>query len=417
MTMICSGCGYTAPALEPRPFRCPNAGSDDTDHVLRRTIDMRGREEELRRAFFDPEPDPFIRYRRLTHTWHAASAMGMNDADYVALVHRLEQRIASVDGTAFHVTPLIRHNELWIKDETGNVSGSHKGRHLMGLMIWLEIMKPSEPRLAIASCGNAALAAAVIARAAGRELDVFVPTDASDGVVARLEALGAHVTRCPRQPGVTGDPSYHCFREAVAAGALPFTCQGNENGLVVEGGQTLGWEIVSQLLAAGAMIDRLFVQVGGGALASACIAALDDAYALGLIPQRPRIHAVQTASSPLARAWDRFIAADVPLDYAVQHRSEFMWPWETPPVSVAHGILDDETYDWAAVMRGMMESDGFPIVVSEDQLNEANRLASSTGIRVDPTGSSGLAGVLELRRRGAIRSGESLGVLFTGRSR
>ncbi len=375
MTMICSGCGYTAPALEPRPFRCPNAGSDDTDHVLRRTIETRGREEELRRAFFDPEPDPFIRYRRLTHTWHAASAMGMNDADYVALVRRL------------------------------------------GLMIWLEIMKLSEPRLAIASCGNAALAAAVIARAAGRELDVFVPTDASEGVVARLEALGAHVTRCPRLPGVAGDPSYHRFREAVAAGALPFTCQGNENGLVVEGGQTLGWEIVSQLLAAGAMIDRLFVQVGGGALASACIAALDDAYALGLIPQRPRIHAVQTASSPLARAWDRFIAADVPLDSAIQHRSEFMWPWETPPVSVAHGILDDETYDWAAVMRGMMESDGFPIVVSEDQLNEANRLANSTGIRVDPTGSSGLAGVLELRRRGAIRSAESLGVLFTGRSR
>ena len=95
-----------------------------------------------------------------------------------------------------------------------------------------------------------------------------------------------------------------------------------------------------------------------------------------------------------------------------------MWPWETAPASVATGILDDETYDWAAVMRGMVNSGGFPIVVTEDQLIEANRLAISvTGIPVDPTGSSGLAGVLELKRCGRISSGESLAVLFTGRSR
>ena len=28
-----------------------------------------------------------------------------------------------------------------------------------------------------------------------------------------------------------------------------------------------------------------------------------------------------------------------------------MWAWETTPASVAHGILDDETYDWV-VRRG-----------------------------------------------------------------
>ena len=95
-----------------------------------------------------------------------------------------------------------------------------------------------------------------------------------------------------------------------------------------------------------------------------------------------------------------------------------MWPWETPPASVATGILDDETYDWAAVTRGMVNSGGFPIAVSEDQLIEANGLAiDATGLPVDPTGSAGLAGVLELKRSGAIGPGESLAVLFTGRSR
>ena len=42
------------------------------------------------------------------------------------------------------------------------------------------------------------------------------------------------------------------------------------------------------------------------------------------------------------------------LAWAARHRSAFMWPWETEPHSVADGILDDETYDWLAVVRGML---------------------------------------------------------------
>ena len=85
-----------------------------------------------------------------------------------------------------------------MKDETGNVSGSHKARHLMGIMSTsrsLEraglVTREHRRALAIASCGNAALAAAVVARAAGRPLDVFVPPDAHPGVLDRLVALGA----------------------------------------------------------------------------------------------------------------------------------------------------------------------------------------------------------------------------------
>lgn len=82
-----------------------------------------------------------------------------------------------------------------------------------------------------------------------------------------------------------------------------------------------------------------------------------------------------------------------------------MWPWETAPTSVASGILDDETYDWAAIVRGMLASRGEPVVVSEEQLIEANRLA---GPGVSMTGSAGLAGVL------ALPGDENTAVLFTG---
>jgi threonine synthase len=92
-----------------------------------------------------------------------------------------------------------------------------------------------------------------------------------------------------------------------------------------------------------------------------------------------------------------------------------MWPWEAEPKSVATGILDDETYDWRAVVEGMLLTGGRPLVVGEDVLREANSLAVGlTGIAVDPTGSAGLAGLLELRRSGRAGPGDRSVVVFTG---
>ena len=350
----------------------------------------------------------------------------------------------TVDGHGFRSTPFgraavlserlgfARDGGVWVKDETGNVSGSHKARHLFGLLVHLEVVERlgradpgHRPHLAIASCGNAALAAAVVAAAGHRELEVFVPVDADPVVVERLKDLDARVTVCPREPELPGDPTYHRLRRALAEGALPFTCQGNENGLAIESGFTLGYEM-AEALSGGPPLDHLVIQVGGGALASACIQALGEAARLGSLGRVPRYQTVQTMGArPLQRAFDR-VGARLPagaglpevraaLSYAAAHRSEFMWPWEEEPRSIAHGILDDETYDWLAVVEGMLVSGGGTVVVSEDLLARANALAvDATHIDVDPTGSSGLAGLLVLRDQGAIGDHERVGLLFTG---
>ncbi|MDQ7848945.1 MAG: pyridoxal-phosphate dependent enzyme [Armatimonadota bacterium] len=463
--VVCAGCGYQARGDEPYPFRCPNAvPGDDTDHVMTVRLDWpRLRWPE------GGEANPFLRFRTLLHSYHLAAARGMDDAAYVALVQELDGAVAAVNGRGFVVTPFGRQDDLsrrlgfasgggvWVKDETGNVSGSHKARHLMGLLLYLEVVERVGPapagrgaHLAIASCGNAALAAAVVARAAGRPLRVFIPTVADPKVVARLRALEAELTICPREAGTPGDPTYHRLRQAVREGALPFTCQGSDNGLTIEGGKTLGYEMVAAL-AGGQGLDRVFVQVGGGALASAVVQALEDARELGVLAHLPRIHAVQArAVQPLVRAYDGVAGrilerigreegrgpappggarerADLirdhatspqvaeELNYAVTHRSQFMWPWEAEPRSVAGGIIDDETYDWAAVVRGMVVSGGYPLAVSEEELLEAHALArSATGIAVDPTGSAGLAGLLQLVRGGQVDPQERVAVLFTG---
>ena len=204
--------------------------------------------------------------------------------------------------------------ELWIKDETGNVSGSHKARHLFGVALAHRLAREDHHEgddgpYAIASCGNAALAAAVVARAVGRPLDVFVPTWANEAVVDRITELGGRVVRCEREPGVSGDPAHHAMLAAIEAGAVAFSCQGTETPATIDGGRTLAWEMVDALIerdgAPPARLDRLFVQVGGGALATAVVTGLASAVARGDLARLPRVHAVQPVGNhPLVRAWD-----------------------------------------------------------------------------------------------------------------
>jgi threonine synthase len=429
-TLVCAGCGWVAPSPEEAryPFRCNKAGRGDTDHVVARKLDSF--RVEFQRG---DDPDPFIRHREMSHAWHSARRRGLTDEAYVDIVRRLDDAVAAVDGHGFRTTPFGRQEALgarlgfetgggvWVKDETGNVSGSHKARHLMGILLYLQVVERRErPPLAIASCGNAALAAAVLARAADRPLRVFVPTDAEAAVLERLHTLGAEVVACPREPEVVGDPCLLRFHEALAAGALPFCCQGTENGLTIEGGETLGYEIMTQL--GQTPLDHVVIQVGGGALASSVIQAVRFAHRASWFAHLPRFHTVQTQGAwPLKRAWDamqellRTRGEVEVLDRATKHRSEFMRPWEETPHSIAHGILDDETYDWLAIVKGMLASHGTALVVDEDLLREANTLAhEATGIAVCHTGSAGLAGLMQLRREGVVKPGERVAVIFSG---
>ncbi len=420
-------------------WTCPNRRrGDHVDHVAVPVLERTSNLFPL-----EGSDNPFVRYRALLSSYARWRACGGSDTGFVELVEELDDAVARIDGGGFRVTPLLPApslgDGLWVKDETGNVSGSHKGRHVAGIMLHLRVAERlglDDPAvvapLAIASCGNAALAAAVVARAGGRRLDVFVPSDAEPNVLDRLRQLDARVTICRRENDQRGDPCYLRFRQAVAEGAVPFGCQGTDNGLAIEGGCTLGWELAAQLAQAGVQARRVVVQVGGGALATAVMRGLGDAVHAsvdawgGGSDGLPTLHAVQTQGAwPLVRAYRRLLAevdGGVPpgdaLARARTQRDRYMWPWEDVPASAAGGILDDETYDWMAIVESLLETGGSGLIVGEDELLDANHKArAATGIDVDVTGSAGLAGALELRRRGVSRPGEQVVVLFTGRRR
>jgi len=75
-----------------------------------------------------------------------------------------------------------------------------------------------------------------------------------------------------------------------------------------------------------------------------------------------------------------------------------MWAWENEPVSLADGILDDETYDWVADIAQIQRTSGRVVVASELQVVEASSIApQTTSIDASPTGTAGVAGLLSIR--------------------
>ena len=391
-------------------------------------------------------PNPFIVHRHQLDVHRHALARGFSDEAFCQLVAEADARVAQVDGHGFRVTPIIvlrgapeAAGPVVAKIETGNVGGSHKARHLFGLLLHLLLDERSSgpdgpagadldvdpwaagaggPPLAIASCGNAALGAAVVARAAERTLRVFVPTDADPAIVARLDALGAHVDHCERQPGEYGDPCVARLNEAVASGARAFTVQGPMCPEVIDGGRTLGLELAAQLDDLDVAPRSIYIQIGGGALATAVMDGLARAW-----PDRqlPALHPVQAESAhPYVTAWRRFAAraltaigvadpgtdadrqailsnrrAGIDLDELIALADDAMEPWPGTPASVASGILDDVTYDWQTVLRHQIETGGHPILVAEETFVAARVLAADQA-HPPPTetGAAGLAGLL-----------------------
>lgn len=400
----CATCAEKVSVDTFAPWRCPNE-KGDRHHVL--LID------ESDQHVVESHHNPFIAFRRNMLWWQFALARGMSDERTMSLVQSFDDEIAKIGGVGFATTPMLYQSAfsdylsfespggVWVKDETHNVGGSQKARHLMAILLHLLVAEElgiapwanstDRPTLAISSCGNAAIAASTLAAAAKWPIDVFIPEWAGGVVVETLTALGARINRCARQrQDPPGDPTVLRFREAVNKGSIPFSVQGPENALCLDGGRTIGWEMAQQLAQENVTaLDGVFVQVGGGAFAASVSRGLSEA------GMNAPLVAVQTEGcAPLSRAWNTAQSDANP----AQHWTKHMWAWENEPVSLADGILDDETYDWVADIAQIQRTNGKVVVASESHVVEASSIAPrTTSIDASPTGTAGVAGLLSIR--------------------
>ena len=305
-------------------------------------------------------------------------------------------------------TPLLRSKrlaehlglrELYIKDETRNPTWSFKDRPMT-----VGVSKAKEhgaTTLASASSGNAAAALAAYCARAGFSCYCFVPDIAPMGKIAQLLLYGAKVVRL-RGLHKGDDPTVKLLREACGTyGWTPCPSFGPFNPYQAEGPKTLAYEIIEQL--DWNVPDIAYVQVGAGGLLGGQWRGFTDFETLGLVKGHPRMLAVQaTGCAPLVQAY-------------LTNQDPFKIVPCASPHSVAEGLCDPLPWDGDLALTAIRDSKGSAIAVEDDKILHAQQLlAKYEGIFAEPSGVTGLAGLLVQLELGTQDPSECILVEATG---
>lgn len=295
-------------------------------------------------------------------------------------------------------TPLVRLRRLvpgglqaWLKDESGNPTGSFKAR---GLSVAVNRARElGAPGVQLPSAGNAALAAAAYAAAAGLPCRLALPRGTPKRITRSCRLLGAEVL--------------HGGRTLVeAAGRLSASDRGFwdlatfREPYRVEGKKSMGFEIAEQF--DWRLPDWIVYPTGGGTGIVAMSKAFDELRRLGLVRDAGcRFAAVQMEGcAPLARAYRQGASRAA--------------PWTRPRTRV-WGLRVPRSLADFLILRAIRKSDGVVIAVPEPEVPAMQRRAAEReGLMVGPEGAAALVGLTRLLAAGRIRPDQRVVVLQTG---
>ena len=308
---------------------------------------------------------------------------------------------------------------MWVKDETGNVAGSHKARHLVG-----DPAAPAGRRAALGVGGRARARRWPSRRAATPRWPrrrwprgglaarrCSCRTWADPPCSAACIELGATVDDLPAAWSTTRLAT----RASVASGRrwtpapCRSACRARRTRSASTTGRTIGWEMVEVPRP----LPRPRVRPGRRRRAG----RLRGAWPPPTPGIHPRLHAVQAEGcAPLARAWARATslgarrgARRAGTSACGRGRtSPARWPtasWTTRPTTGWASCEGIDGERWLA-----------PSWRREAAIVEAHDLAGrATGIPVSATGTAGLAGLLAIRDQ-VDPTTSGCAVIFTGRS-
>jgi len=300
------------------------------------------------------------------------------------------------------MTPLIHTNrlgarlgaqDLWVKDEGVNPTGSFKARGLscaVSMCVELGVKK-----LAIPSAGNAAGAMAAYAAAAGIEAHIFMPRDVPLANLIECRATGAHVTLVD---GLISDCGKMVAARKDAEGW--FDVSTLKEPYRIEGKKTMGYELAEQLRWQ--LPGVIFYPCGGGVGLIGMWKAFAEMETLGwLSSKRPKMIAVQAEGcAPIVRAFEEG-----------KPRSEFFENAHT----VASGLRVPKALGDFLVLEAVRASGGAALAVSDDEMIDAGiELASDEGIFAAPEGGACVAALKKLLASGFLKAEERIVIYNTG---
>src|SRR6266581_8238045 len=262
------------------------------------------------------------------------------------------QRPENVVSLGEGFTPLIQARRLgaalglknlYIKDESGNPTGSFKARGLcaaVSMACELGLRK-----LAIPSAGNAAGAMAAYSAHAGLECHIFMPADTPRANVQEAKIFGARVNLIH---GLITDCGKIVTERKEEEGW--FDVSTLKEPYRIEGKKTMGYELAEQMRWT--LPDAILYPTGGGVGIIGMWKAFDEMEALGWIGKpRPKMIVVQAEGcQPVVRAHEQGAL-----------RSQF---WEHAE-TVASGLRVPKPLGDFLILEAVRASSGTAIAVSD----------------------------------------------------
>ncbi len=298
-------------------------------------------------------------------------------------------------------TPLLRADRLaqtigcdnlWIKDEGRNPSGTFKDRGAaVALSRYRELAVKS---VALNSSGNAGGSWALYAARADIACTTFLPTDAQSSSRRHCELGGARTYYVE---------NWHDAGKIVADACAKhgwFNVNTLKEPYRMEGKKTMGLEIAEQL--AWQLPDVVIYPMGGGLGAIAIWKAFEELLALGWVNGRmPKLVVTQFAGcAPVVKAFDE--------------GKDNVQPWgelDVPP----GGLKSPNPPAGNAVLAILRKHGGAAVAVTTDEaIREVGVIAQREGLFACPESATTIAGLRKALARGIVKTGERVVAVCTG---
>ncbi len=299
-------------------------------------------------------------------------------------------------------TPLLRIprtgqrlelDDLWIKDEATNPTGSFKARGLSAAIT--RSTAAGATGFVIPTAGNAGVAAAAYAARAGVPIRVFVPRATPPAILGQILSFGGDLVRLD---GHIGDCGRASRAYAAANGAVDLSTL--REPYRIEGKKTLGIEIAISF--DWILPDAIIYPTGGGTGLIGMWKAFQELRTAGWISEKlPRMYTVQsTGCAPVVRAFSA----------GADHAEAWPDPW-----TVASGLRVPGPLGDRLILRALRESGGGAVAVTDKDLtNEARVVCSHEGLDMSPEGGAAVAAAAALRQQGVLRPEDRVVVFNTG---
>ena len=299
-------------------------------------------------------------------------------------------------------TPLLRadrlgapdgYGALFLKDESGNPTGSFKARGLSAA-----VSKAKElgyTRIALPTAGNAGGAAAAYAAKAGMECHVFMPEDTPRVFRIECERYGAKVTLVP---GLIDDCGRMVADRSAKEGWHDVSTL--KEPFRVEGKKTLGYEIAEDF--GWELPDAIVYPTGGGTGLIGMWKAFEEMEEMGWVgSRRPKMFAVQAEGcAPIPKAFAE--GKDVSEKFPDAH-------------TYASGLRVPKAFADYIILRDVRASGGAALTVTDDEMRRAcDEIGAAEGLFAAPEGGAAWAATKQLVRTGKLGRDQRIVVFNTG---